>query len=124
MLEILDWNTQIPTLIDLVEYYLSQGVVFSVDLINLNHETDSKENIKGIKITKQESIKEKTQKFVTRIEKSKSYVEIQSDFGNSYKKEENWKILKEFSEKETFDLVNRIEKESKNLTNAIIKGKI
>lgn len=126
MLEILDWNTQIPTLIDMIEYYLSQGIVFSDDFISFNGENDSKETLKGIKLTKQESIKEKTQRFVSRIEKSKSLIEKNDYFETHEKKQENfkenWKKITELSEKELSELLNKIEKEVKLLTNTIIKG--
>ena len=89
MLEILDWNTQIPTLIDMIEYYLSQGIVYSDDFINFNADVDSKETLKAIKLNKQESIKEKTQHFVSRIEKSKSLIEKNDHNEVNEKKQEN-----------------------------------
>lgn len=133
MLEILGWNTQFATLIDLIEYFLSQGIIFSNDLINFDRKADFKEINLGLKLQKQDSLNEKTQRFASRVEKSKSLIEkntsfesncknIKNEKENIMKKEENVKEVKHLSEKERWDLVLKIETELRTLSNLIIKG--
>ncbi len=128
MLEILDWNTQFATLIDIIEYFLSQGVVFSNDFIAFSNKSADLNEFKPIRAYKQEII-DKTEKFVKRIEKSKSVFERTTAFSkknkeNEEKAEENAKIVKDLSLTDLGDLVSKIEKESRNLTNLLIKGSL
>jgi len=131
MLEILDWNTQFATLIDIVEYFLSQGVVFSNDSVNLNTQPEIKEISNLINLKKHESQTEKTQKFPSRIEKSKSMMETHDNFHKSFHPKQantnenemdNYTAIKDLTEKQLEDLVNKMEKEAKRLTNILIKG--
>ena len=129
MLEILDWNTQFATLIDIIEYFLSQGIVFSNDLINFSSDSAELKDFKVLKLNKQESVAEKTQRFVNRIEKSKSVIEKNTMFSvknkeNEGKTEENIKNVKDLSTKDLGDLVGRMEKEARNFTNLLIKGSL
>lgn len=115
MLEILDWNTQFCTLIDIVEYYLSQGIVFSNDEIFENEEFCS-EFQEILKITNRNDSNE-TEIFENRLEKSKSVmVETQ------YKEGKINKRIKDLSDIEKRNLVGKMEKEAQKITNLIVKG--
>lgn len=115
MLEILDWNTQFCTLIDIVEYYLSQGIVFSNDEIFENEEFCSEfEEI--LKITNGNDSNE-TEILENRFEKSKSVM-----IETQYKERKINKRIKDLSDIEKRNLVGKIEKDAQKITNLIVKG--
>lgn len=133
MLEILDWNLQFATLIDLVEYFLCQGVVFSADQVSLAAEGFEIKEIGAVaRAQKQEPLGEKSQRFVSRLEKSKSVMEGKESSSNKSfigfetegKKEEKYRFVREMGEKQIEDLVNKVEKEARRLSNILIKGMI
>lgn len=145
MLEILDWNTQFGTLIDVIEYFLSQGVVFSNDQVSLTPDPEIKEVSNLIKLQKQTSQQNDRQsnnheshcekqlsKFQSRVEKSKSVMDNGNDRsflgrnvgeGESVGEEgQQYKMIRELGERQIEELVNKMEKEAKRLTNVLIKG--
>ena len=124
MLEILDWNTQFATLIDIIDYYLSQGIIFSNDSIGLI----SSENLNTLELKK--NISEKTSRFANRIEKSKSVAEPKGNATSSVLRViekgplEAVKLVKDMNEKEILELVGQLEKDARYYSNIIIKGMI
>ena len=143
MLEILDWNIQFGTLIDVIEYFLSQGVVFSNDQVS--HDPEIKEISNFIKLQKQTSqqndrksnnheshCEKQLSKFQSRVEKSKSVMDNGKDgnersfLGRNVGEEEGqeYKMIRELGEKQVEELVNNMEKEARRLTSVLIKGGI
>jgi hypothetical protein len=37
VLEVCNWNPLFPTVLELIEYYLTQGIIFSDDLLKTNN---------------------------------------------------------------------------------------
>ena len=144
MLEILDWNTQFGTLIDVIEYFLSQGIIFSNDQVSLSQDPEIKEASNFMKLQKQTSQQNDRQinthcekqlsKFQSRVEKSKSVMENGNDrsfLGRNGGEGETageeggqYRMIREMGERQVEDLVNKMEKEAKRLTSVLIKGGI
>lgn len=111
ILELLDWDLQASTAVELLEFYLSQGVLFSKDEIELA----GKETISFSKIlTEKDNNSQKNSKNVSDLEKGFKNLAL-------HEKTSSCK-LERLGENNINLLVNQIENQAYNILAALIRG--
>ena len=114
ILELLDWELQTCTVLDIIEFYLSQGVLFSNDEIgdfisdagNLKVLSEKDNNSDNRKMGKEFKMLEKTMKNLNLNETNENY----------------GKILGSLGEGQINSFVNNIENQAYSLLVLILKG--
>ena len=135
VLAFFNWDLQTPTLIDMLEYYLSQGVVFSTDeldlyrgekiveLVNPLKEKNSNNIEESVKFLKKESLNENT--LIKTVEKElNNLVMANSNHSDGSPENQNSRTmpLRSMKEESLYCVVKEIENQIYRLSNHILRG--
>lgn len=130
LLEFFEWDLQIPTLIDMLEYYVSQGVVFSTDELDFYNGEKIIEAINPLKeknsndLEDSKSIKKDGlhDSWTKQIEKEISNLSISNDFTQENNRQKTMS-LKNMKEESLYCIVKEIENQIYRLSNHILRGR-
>jgi len=138
LLDFFDWDLQIPTLIDMLEFYLSQGVVFSNDELDLYRgekiieplnplkEKNSNNLDESSKYLKKEGLNDNS--LIKIVEKELNNLMMgQNNYNNEGNPENQNQIqrmvsLKILKEESLYYIVKEIENQIYRLSNHILRG--
>lgn len=112
ILEALDWELQTSTMLDILEYYLSQGILFSNDEICLK-----KEEVNQLKVLMEKdynSDSKKIEKDIRLIEKGIKYI--------STTDKEEFQKIENFNENQINFILKNIECQAYNYLEILLRG--